>query len=272
MSKGNSKTKQESLLNMGGLVIDIGQKNNDYYNKGSFMLNIDLYLKTLYNVGVISVFITINKNINITDISTNNNVKQVISENDLLFEEFLKQDVNLELGDYSVLEISEKNLIFLNQDMLKICNFLKENVELLEYCFCVLEKSKGGMMHYHYLVGIKSILGYNPILSENIKTLLYNYLGRTSNNMVWAKTLFDFKSINKSAYYIFKRNYLFINQCDSDFIKKYIFCYLFFRRDDICGADFLIDQFTSSVCSWPIYANVLECGLVHGVGNEFSLS
>lgn len=51
--------------------------------------------------------------------------------------------------------------------------------------------------------------------------------------------------------------------------RKYIFCYLFFRRDDINGADFLIDQFTSSTCLWPICLNLFQNSELFDEKNEF---
>ena len=77
-----------------------------------------------------------------------------------------------------------------------------KNIELLSWYNLVSEKNQNKNYHLHILIAIKSLIGYNNVIENNIKYLLINnYEIDTKLNILWS-----FLDIKKSWRYLHKNN------------------------------------------------------------------
>jgi len=153
--------------------------------KKKFLNDMSLLLQLLNNDGVVGVFVSINSKLNIKKFLKDNN-STFASLNFDNFEKLNWRVVQAELQDNF--------------------NLLLSKLELVEYGFCSIEISKNGDIHYHYLIGIRSVVGFNISLIEQIKGFFF----QQKTHSVWVDILWFFKNINNVLHYIFKKNYCFI--------------------------------------------------------------
>lgn len=67
------------------------------------------------------------------------------------------------------------NTVFLEEEQLKIKNYLYKLFPTTTWFFIVSEETKGGMLHFHAIIAIRNFIDYNYTIKNNLINCLFNF-------------------------------------------------------------------------------------------------